>query len=338
MAEDIIDILVTNYNDNVTLELDPAVTVINISNLSGLTGIIIPSGTVGLLPYYDTTTTFADSNIFTNGNTVGINNTTPTLYSTNKGLVIRNDVGNSELLLQHDGNTAASIQGLSISTVKTDAAYIFQRENLPLKFGTNNLARGRFNAAGYLKISPDDSYAIPTGTQHEIRQPLSSNIIFLANTHPSLPYGPVISFPNASPNNGTYYFITAMDSTTTRFQVNTNGGISNYQANDTNLSDKRVKHDIVPMGTYWNSFKKAEFVKYKYKDQTHDDYNLGAIADQILEVLPEVVDVEGFGKVPTDGIPLKSIYEADFTYITRKVLQEAMLKIEELENKILSLS
>lgn len=141
MAEDIIDILVTNYNDNVTLELDPAVTVVNISNLSGLTGIIIPSGTIGRLPYYDTASTFADSNIYTTGTIVGINNDTPTLYSTNKGMVVRNPAGNVELLLQHDGNTANSIQGFSFSTVKTDAAYIFQRENLPLKIGTNDTAR-----------------------------------------------------------------------------------------------------------------------------------------------------------------------------------------------------
>lgn len=141
MAEDIIDILVTNYNDNVTITADPSVTVINISNLTGLTGIIIPSGTIGRLPYYDTASTFADSNIYTTGTIVGINNSTPTLYSTNKGMVVRNPAGNVELLLQHDGNTANSIQGLSISTAKTDAAYIFQRENLPLKLGTNDTAR-----------------------------------------------------------------------------------------------------------------------------------------------------------------------------------------------------
>lgn len=148
MAEDIIDIAVTNYNDNVTLTVDPAVTVINISNLSGLTGIIIPSGSVGKIPYYDTTSTFADSNIYTNGTIVGINNDTPTLYSTNKGMVVRNPAGNTELLLQHDGNTAASIQGFSFSTVKTDAAYIFQRENLPLKLGTNDTARVNILADG----------------------------------------------------------------------------------------------------------------------------------------------------------------------------------------------
>lgn len=141
MAEDIIDILVTNYNDNVTLTADPAVTVINISNLTGLTGIIVPSGTVGIVPYYDTTTTFGNSNIFTDGTSVGINNNTPTFYSTNRGMVVRNPTGNVEVILQHDGNTANSIQGLSISAVKTDAAYIFQRENLPLKFGTNDTLR-----------------------------------------------------------------------------------------------------------------------------------------------------------------------------------------------------
>ena len=162
MAEDIIDILVTNYNDNVTLELDPAVTVVNISNLSGLTGIIIPSGTVGRLPYYDTASTFADSGIYTSGTIVGINNDTPTLYSTNKGMVVRNPAGNTELLLQHDGNTANSIQGLSISTVKADAAYIFQRENLPLKIGTNDTSRIFITGGGNVLVnsSTDAGYKL----------------------------------------------------------------------------------------------------------------------------------------------------------------------------------
>ena len=79
----------------------------------------------------------------------------------------------------------------------------------------------------------------------------------------------------------------------------------------------------------------ADFPKpvyqFKYKDQTHDDFNIGVIAQQVEEVAPEFVDVDGWGKIPEDGIPLKSIYTADLYHTAIKVLQEAMAKIETLE-------
>lgn len=332
MAEDIVDITVTNYNDSVTVDVQPNIIVVNISNLNGLTGIIIPSGAVGRVPYYDTATTLADSPIYTDGYSIGINNTTPTFYSTNKGLVVRNGSGNVELILQHDGNTAASIQGLSISNVKTDAAYIFNRENLPLKFGTNDLYRGQFNAAGYLKVSPDGSFAIPTGSQHEIRQPATnSNIAFLTNSSAS-PYGPYINF-TATPNNGTNYFLDCADGTASRFTVKSNGGLANYQANDTNLSDIRTKDNIHPLESYWNKIKAIEIVKFKYKDQTHADYNIGVIAQQVEAVAPEFVDIDGWEgeEVEVGQEPLKSIYSTDLYHASIKALQEAMQRIEALE-------
>ena len=83
--------------------------------------------------------------------------------------------------------------------------------------------------------------------------------------------------------------------------------------------------------------------KFKYKDQTHDDFNIGVIAQQVESVAPEFVDVDGWEgiKCDEDGNiihneeePLKSIYTADLHHATIKVLQEAMAKIEKLEAEI----
>ena len=43
--------------------------------------------------------------------------------------------------------------------------------------------------------------------------------------------------------------------------------------------------------------------------------------------------MDGFGKIPEDGIPYKTIYTADLHHATIKVLQEAMAKIETLETE-----
>jgi hypothetical protein len=116
-----------------------------------------------------------------------------------------------------------------------------------------------------------------------------------------------------------------------RFYVGGNGGISNYQANNTNLSDERTKKDIIPLESYWDKFKDIEIVKFKYKDQTHDDFNIGVIAQQVEEIAPEFIDIDGFGETPEDGIPFKTVYTSDLHHATIKVLQEAMAKIETLE-------
>jgi len=124
---------------------------------------------------------------------------------------------------------------------------------------------------------------------------------------------------------------------TKRFAVRSNGGIANYQANDVNLSDERVKTDITPLGSMWEKFKAIEIVSFKYKDQTHNDSNIGVIAQQVEKVASEFVDVSGFDEAPENEEPLKAIYTADLYHATIKALQEAMNRIEILEAEVTAL-
>jgi len=124
------------------------------------------------------------------------------------------------------------------------------------------------------------------------------------------------------------------DSTALRWKFFKNGGLSNFQANNTNLSDIRVKTDIKPLTSYWNKIKALELVTFKYKDQTHSDDNIGLIAQQVESVAPELIDVDGFGETPADGVPLKTIYSTDLYHAAIKALQEAMTRIEVLESKL----
>jgi hypothetical protein len=158
----------------------------------------------------------------------------------------------------------------------------------------------------------------------------------ITNASTTSPNGIIIQYTAANKNNTSNPFLYCTDNsgTTLRFEVRSNGGIANYQANDVNLSDIRTKKDITPLGSYWDKFKAIEMVKFKYKDQTHDDFNIGVIAQQLEKVAPEFVDVDGWGDTPKDGVPLKSIYTADLHHATIKVLQEAMAKIEDLQNQL----
>jgi hypothetical protein len=122
-----------------------------------------------------------------------------------------------------------------------------------------------------------------------------------------------------------------------RFYVRADGGVANYQANDVNLSDQRTKKDIVAAPSYWDKIKGIEIVHFKYKDQTHDDNNVGVIAQQVEQVAPEFVDQDGWGETPEDGVPLKSIYTSDMYHAAIKALQEAMARIEKLEAEVAAL-
>jgi hypothetical protein len=207
-----------------------------------------------------------------------------------------------------------------------------------LKTGENE--RMRITSGGLFKVQNNgSSYESSTAGVNEFNTNANDTNVVFRNTATSLTAaraGADVFFANAAPNNTGSSFYSAADNAgtrTLRFEVRSNGGIANYSANNVSLSDIRTKKDIVPLGSYWNKFKDIEIVKFKYKDQTHDDFNIGVIAQQVESIAPEFVDVDGWGDTLEDGIPLKSIYETDLYHATIKVLQEAMIKIEELSAK-----
>ena len=147
----------------------------------------------------------------------------------------------------------------------------------------------------------------------------------------------VVHYSAAAPNDTGNEMLFCYDSGATRFAVRSNGGIANYQANDANLSDERVKKDITPSDSYLAKMCAIEVVKYKYKDQTHDDYNLGVIAQQVEAVAPEFVDADGFNPLRNDEIPLKAIYQTDLSYGILKAVQELAEENKALRARVFAL-
>ena len=144
----------------------------------------------------------------------------------------------------------------------------------------------------------------------------------------------VVNYSAAAPNDTGNEMLFCYDSGATRFAVRSNGGIANYQANDVNLSDERVKTAIIPVESYLDKMCAIEVVKFKYKDQTHDDYNLGVIAQQVETVAPEFVDADGFDPSRTDEVPLKAIYQTDLSYGILKAVQELAEENKALRKRI----
>lgn len=161
------------------------------------------------------------------------------------------------------------------------------------------------------------------------------DVVTLENGSAS-PYGMNITYTAASPNNGSNNYLYFADSTTLRFAARSNGGLSNYSGNNVNLaSDRRLKKDISPLSTEWDKLKQIEVVNFKYKDSTDETALYGAIAQQVQEVYPNLVIVT---REATETEPeYYGLREQPFQWLTTKVLQEAMAKIEEQQALITAL-
>jgi hypothetical protein len=88
------------------------------------------------------------------------------------------------------------------------------------------------------------------------------------------------------------------------------------------------------MGTQWDAWKKIEWMKFKYDDQTHGDWNYGYTAQNIESIYPELVDA---WEPEKEDSTLKAVYSEDLKNITGSVLQEAQLRIEQLEARLAAL-
>jgi hypothetical protein len=276
---------------------------------------ILSSGQIGI------GTSSVDSSL-----SVDIQNASPT--SNNVFLRLKNNSTSEDCGFKVVGNTGGTAyeHTFGVNTIINSSDFIFHNSNsLGYRWYIDSVEKLRIAPNGGLT---SDCSAAGTNSQ-----------IFL-NSNTTSPFGPWFRF-NVDPNNSTNYYYVASavvsGSETVRAMLLSNGGFKNYQANNVNLSDERTKKDIIPLESYWNKFKAIEIVKFKYKDQTHDDYNIGVIAQQVENVAPEFVDVDGWGETPEDGVPLKSVYTADLHHATIKVLQEAMTKIEELNAKVSAL-
>lgn len=157
----------------------------------------------------------------------------------------------------------------------------------------------------------------------------------VTNSSATAPYGLLVKNTTVQ-NNGTQVLIGGEEGANSRFYVYTNGGIANYSANNVNLSDERVKKNIVKANSYWDIIKAIEFNNYQYIEQDKSDTRnlLGVIAQQVEIVNSEwVSNNEIFGK-DIDETNFKSVYEQQLQYGVNIVVQEAMKRIEQLENRL----
>jgi hypothetical protein len=198
----------------------------------------------------------------------------------------------------------------------------------------------RINAAGAFKASLAGTYESATSSYHELRTNGSNDwIAYFTQTTATNPNGVVIKYSGAAPNTTGNTFLYCEDTVGVKATIRSNGGIANFSANDVNLSDINSKKDISPAVGTWDCIKEWEIVNYRYKDQPDDaDLNLGVIAQQVAESCPEVITVFEEAKEATEDKPAQEkrlgVKEQQMYWMAIKALQEAQVRIEQLESKV----
>jgi hypothetical protein len=186
--------------------------------------------------------------------------------------------------------------------------------------------RARITSGGYFKASSTGTYVSSTGAYHElVGSSAGDYAAIIRNTGAATAFGLLVDYTNAAPNNTTQEFAVFRDSgPTVRAAIRSNGGIANYQANDTNLSDRREKTNFAPAKSYLETICAIPVQTFNYIDQNMEDdpgSTLGVVAQDVQAVAPELVMESNWGSKDDPKMRL-SIYQTDLQYALMKALQE----------------
>mgnify|MGYP001196355522 CR=1 FL=1 len=130
-------------------------------------------------------------------------------------------------------------------------------------------------------------------------------------------------------SNGIYFYNNGLS----RFIVEGDGDCLNRNNTYTNISDGRLKKNIVEANSQWEDIKNIKFYNYNFVNEDTIKH-IGVIAQQMEDVSPGLVKTSNSSEY-VNGVLIKNIktVKSSVLYMKgMKTLQEAQIRIEELEN------
>jgi len=232
-----------------------------------------------------------------------------------------------QMLLRSSGTDRISLYGdASVSAVDGKAN--------PLAFYAGSAERARIDTSGNFRLGNTAG-----GTRRMQVESASANFTIGAYNTNGTPYGFYAEY-STSPNNTAGQFFQAVDSTATKMEVRSNGGIANYSANNVNLSDRREKINFAPAGSYLDKICAIPVQTFNYIDQNLEEdagLTLGVVAQDVQAVAPELVMESNWAKEGDAPKMRLSIYQTDLQYALMKCIQEQQALITTLTARITAL-
>ncbi len=194
-----------------------------------------------------------------------------------------------------------------------------------------NAAGGAVTVGSTLAITGNVGIGQAVGTSRlVVSEPDSGNFIAIfTQSHASSASGVTIDYSAATPNNTLNLFLHCTDASAVRLNIKSNGGIANFQSNDSDLSDRSTKNFFGRVSSSWTGIAALEIERFRYKDGPNSRMMIGVTAQNVQSVFPD--SVESF-----DG-DLLGVNNKDMLFHTIRTIQEVMQRIEDLEEKISSL-
>jgi Chaperone of endosialidase len=280
---------------------------------------------------------------------VGIGTTSPSSY----GKLVSLGTDNANLFAAVGATNMLRVQGYNSTYVGTvlEAVNLAQSANTPMfinasqtQFGISGTEAMRIDTSGNLTIGGTTSVSKLTVYGTSAYSGYSSAIgAWASANYNSASSGQLLGvlsqFTGYAPNDAISQFYYGLDTGGLRFAVKGNGGISNYSANNTNLSDRREKTNFAPAGNYLAKICAIPVQTFNYIDQNFeedDGLTLGVVAQDVQAVAPELVIESNWGTIEEPRMRL-SIYQTDLQYALMKCIQEQQSLIQSLTTRITAL-
>ena len=242
----------------------------------------------------------------------------------------------------------ADLANTSSCFIRTDTSiaglYAFKTGTgsyLPLTFHTGGSERVRINTAGFVGIGTNN----PTSTLSVSASQTGGLVVFansatgdsralqVQNTSVTgIPNGLLYVSNSNDTNNTTYNGIQFVAGTTTRFIVYGNGAV-NATGAYTNISDERIKKDIVDATPKLDDLMKVRVVNYTRTDHENNPKEIGVISQELEQIFPNMVmeveekDADGNVTCPDRKLVKYSV----FVPMLIKAVQELNARLAKLE-------
>ena len=259
-----------------------------------------------------------------------------------------------EFVIEGSGHTGMTIisgtnQQCLINFADPDDANVggitYSHSNNSLDFRTSDSTRMRILSHGSVRCGTsfsDSDYAENTTDYWHVFQHNTNNQAAFVIEHSgnSTPYGLIIDFSDAAPDDNTRYFMSCIDSSAIRLQIKSDGDIDNHDNSYSGFSDVKLKQDIVDAGSQWDDIKNLRVRKFRFKSDVaeHGDEAktlIGVVAQETELVSPGLVkESPDLDKYNNDlGTTTKSVRYSVLYMKAVKALQEAQTRIETLETQ-----
>ena len=272
-------------------------------------------------------------------------------------------------------NDIATIQSTSGALIMTardgssDGEIIFKKTD-----GSATDETFRIRSGGFVRASPNSTVTnsrLSATTAHVFHSHTDGSIMFFLENTQADPYGLMMDFSQASPDDNTNHFLKLEDGSAERCIIYSDGDIKNHDNSYGSLSDERIKDNITDANSQWNDIKALKVKNFQLKDDIRQygadkaKSMIGVVAQEVESAgmnglikyanpnKGNILSDSAFGTVYKDGddIPdgkavgdvkevkekVKGVSYSVLYMKAIKALQEAMTRIETLEAKVTAL-